>query len=230
MAQFSAPHLAALAVWLLVTVVSVTAARHSDANSRWITVFRWGLAVTIIGFWAGEYIDDALRGIYTAQFTLPLQLTDIISLTAAYALITRKQLAVELVYLWAFTATLQATVTPDLFYNFPSFYYFTYFGYHIGALVAAAFLVWGLRIPLRRGAWLRVFAATLVWSAIAGTADIITGGNYMYLAWKPTHTTLLSVMGPWPWYIASGVGVAFVLLGAVQLITGLFWRPAVRQR
>jgi uncharacterized membrane protein YwaF len=66
-----------------------------------------------------------------------------------------------------------------------------------------------------------VFAATLAWAAVAGTADVITGGNYMYLAWKPTHASLLRVMGPWPWYIAVGAGVALALLMVVQLITNV---------
>jgi len=34
----------------------------------------------------------------------------------------------------------------------------------------------------------------------------------MYLAAVPTHGSLLSVLGPWPWYILSATGVAFVLL------------------
>jgi hypothetical integral membrane protein (TIGR02206 family) len=224
MPQFSPPHLAALAVWVLLTVVSVTAARHSRPDAIWTRWFSWLLAATIIAFWAGEYVADVIEHIYTVQYTLPLQLTDVISVTSAYALITRRQWTVELVYFWSFTATLQATITPDLGYNFPSFYYFTYFGYHVGALVAAAFLVWGLRIRPRRWAALRTLGATLAWAAVAGIADIITGGNYMYLAWKPTHGSLLSVMGPWPWYIVAAIGVAALLLGVVDAITRFCWR------
>jgi uncharacterized membrane protein YwaF len=34
----------------------------------------------------------------------------------------------------------------------------------------------------------------------------------MYLAAVPTHGSLLSVLGPWPWYILSAAAVALVLL------------------
>ena len=34
----------------------------------------------------------------------------------------------------------------------------------------------------------------------------------MYLAAIPTHGSLLSVLGPWPWYILSAALVALVLL------------------
>jgi uncharacterized membrane protein YwaF len=76
-----------------------------------------------------------------------------------------------------------------------------------------------VRIYPRPGAVARVFAATLGWAAVAGAADVINGGNYMYLAWKPAHASLLQVMGPWPWYLAVGAGVALALLLIVQLVT-----------
>jgi hypothetical integral membrane protein (TIGR02206 family) len=226
MAQFSPPHLAALAVWLTLSAGCVLAARRSGPDARWTRWFRWLLATTILAFWAGEYVADAILGIYSMQYTLPLQLTDLISVTAAFALITRRRWAVELLYFWAFTAALQATLTPDLAYDFPSVFYFTYFVYHVGALVAAVFLVWGLGIRPRPWASARTLLATLVWAAVAGTADIITGGNYMYLAYKPSHGSLLSVLGPWPWYIASTVAVAALLLGAVEVVTRALGRAA----
>jgi uncharacterized membrane protein YwaF len=42
--------------------------------------------------------------------------------------------------------------------------------------------------------------------------DWITGANYMYLATAPRHASLLSLFGPWPWYIVSAAVVAFALL------------------
>lgn len=221
MPQFSPPHLAALAVWILGTAVCVRAAGRTAPDAPWVRSFCRTLALLILACWAGEYVADAILGTYSVRFTLPLQLTDLVSLTAAYALLTRRRWAVELTYYWAFTATLQAMLTPDLGQNFPSVYYFTYFGYHIGALLAGAFLVWGLGIRPRRWAAARTLAATLGWAVVAGMADVITGGNYMYLAWKPAHSSLLSLLGPWPWYIAGALGVAAVLLALVDLVTRL---------
>jgi uncharacterized membrane protein YwaF len=41
----------------------------------------------------------------------------------------------------------------------------------------------------------------------------------MYLRFKPVHHSLLNVMGPWPWYIASGAGVGLVLFAALQALS-----------
>jgi hypothetical integral membrane protein (TIGR02206 family) len=217
--QFSPPHLAALAVLLVAVGGSVSAGRRHPG--RWTERFTGALALVIAAAWAGEYVSDVIRGTWSIRFTLPLQLTDAVSLTAIAALWTRRPLLAELTYFWAYTASLQAVLTPDLGQNFPDVLYFTYFGYHIGAIVAGTFLVYALGLYPRRVAVARVFAATLAWAAVAGTADVITGGNYMYLAWKPTHASLLRVMGPWPWYIVVGAGVALAMLVVVQLVTNV---------
>ena len=103
------------------------------------------------------------------------------------------------------TATLQAVLTPDLGHGFPSVFYFTYFSYHVAAVVGACLLVFGERLYLQRGAVLRVYLTTLAWACVAGLGDLITHGNYMYLRAKPGNSSLLSALGPWPWYVLETV-------------------------
>jgi hypothetical integral membrane protein (TIGR02206 family) len=222
MAQFSTPHLAALAALVASAAAAVwTGRRHPG---RPTTILAWALAALIFAAWAGEYVADVVLGTWSVRYDLPLQLTDAVSLTAVVALITRRQTAIELVYLWSLSATLQATVTPDLGQDFPSIYYFTYFTYHVGAIVAACLLVFGLRrYPSPRAAW-RTWGATLALAAVSGTADLLTGGNYMYLRAKPRHGSLLAVMGPWPWYIGATALLALGLLLALQWLAGAISR------
>jgi hypothetical integral membrane protein (TIGR02206 family) len=168
----------------------------------------------VLAAWAAEYVADVVLGNWSVQYTLPLQLTEAVSVATVLALWSRRTIFIELVYFWSLSASLQATLTPDLSENFPSIYYFTYFTYHIGAVVAAGFLVFGLRLyPRPRAAW-RVFAITLGWAALAGLGDAVTGGNYMYLRVKPAHSSLLNFMGPWSWYIAftAVLGLGMLLL------------------
>jgi uncharacterized membrane protein YwaF len=84
-------------------------------------------------------------------------------------------------------------------------------------VVAAVLLVVGRGIHPRPGAVARVFGATLIVAAAAGTANLLTGGNYMWLREKPDTWSLLDVMGPWPWYILSAAVLALVLFTLLAL-------------
>src|SRR2546422_948572 len=53
-------------------------------------------------------------------------------------------------------------------------------------------------------------------AAAIAIVDLVTGGNYMYLRRVPAGGSLLSLMGPWPWYIAAGVLVALVVLALLD--------------
>jgi hypothetical integral membrane protein (TIGR02206 family) len=222
--QFSPPHLAALAVLLLASAGSVSAARQRPGG--WTVLFSRSLALLILAGWAGEYVADAAVGSFTVKYTLPLQLTDAVSLAAILALWTRRVVLVEVAYMWALTASLQAVLTPDLGQRFPSVFYFTYFTYHVGVIVAAVFLVYGCRVYPRAGAAWRVFAATLAFAAVAGAADAITDGNYMYLRAKPAHASLLSVMSPWPWYIVETAALGLAMLLALEALTATIRKRA----
>jgi hypothetical integral membrane protein (TIGR02206 family) len=215
--QFSVAHLAALGVLVAASVLAIVGPRIRPGGwSGWPA--RTLVAVIVAG-WAGDYIGEAVRGTWDVRYSLPLQLTDAASTAAIVALLTRRRLAIELLYFWSISASLQAVLTPDLGRTFPSFFYFTYFAYHIGAIVAAVLLVFGCGLyPRRRAIWW-AFPLTLGWAAIAGTGDVLTGGNYMYLSRKPVHHSLLNVMGPWPWYILAGAGVGLVLFAVLQALT-----------
>jgi hypothetical integral membrane protein (TIGR02206 family) len=215
--QFSDQHIAALTVMVLGIGGCVWVGRRGRAP--WPAVVSWALAAVVLAGWIGEYVADAILGIWSAKYTLPLQLTDAVSAVSVAALVARRPLLVELAYFWAFTASLQAVLTPDLAHAFPSAFYLTYFAYHIGAIVAASFLVFGLRVYPRPGAVWRVYLATLGFTAVAGIGDLITGGNYMYLRAKPVHSSLLNVMGPWPWYIVGTAVVGLAMLLIIAAIT-----------
>jgi hypothetical integral membrane protein (TIGR02206 family) len=215
--QFSDQHIAALTVMVVSAGVCVWAARRHPG--RWLVLFSRGLALLILAAWVGEYVADAVLGIWAIQYSLPLQLTDAVSAATVLALWTRRALLIELAYFWAFTASLQAVLTPDLGQAFPSVFYFTYFGYHVGAIVGASFLVFGCRLYPRPGAVWRVYAVTLAFTAVSGAGDLLTGGNYMYLRDKPTHSSLLNLLGPWPWYILATAAVGLAMLLAVAVLT-----------
>ena len=164
------------------------------------------------GTYLVEHAWFVARGDWEFDFNLPLHLTDVVTIVAVLALWTQRPLLVELTWFWGLTASLQAVLTPDLgSADFPELLWLTFFVTHCGAVVAAVMLVVGCGIHPRPGAVKRAFAATVAVAAAAATANLLTGGNYMWLREKPEAGSLLDLMGPWPWYIL-GAGLLGLLL------------------
>ena len=114
-------------------------------------------------------------------------------------------------------APYKRVATPDLDADFPDLEFFEFVVGHLGIVTAALFLVIGLRLHPRRGAVLRVIAITATYTAVVGGIDWSTGANYMFLAMIPQHPSLLSVLGPWPWYIVNAAAGAVLLFPILDL-------------
>ena len=196
--------------------LSVGAARRH--GGPWGVCASRALALLILAAYVTEHVANALRGTWSLDFNLPLQLTDAVTLASVLALWRPRPLLVELVYFWALGASLQAVLTPDLGQAFPSVFYLTYFVTHSGAVTAALFLVFGRGLAPRPGAAWRVFGLTAAFAALAGVGDLLTGGNYMYLREKPGRASLLDVMGPWPWYILSAAALGLAVFFALEAL------------
>lgn len=210
MELFSLEHLVVLAATIAACVGLGLAARRAP-EAPWITPVSRGLAVLLalneIAFHVVHQLDQGL----SPSGDLPLHLTDAATIAAIVALWRPSALAFELTYFWALTATVQALLTPDLRRGFPDYRWWWFFVAHAGVVVAAVFLAWGRRQTPRRGAVRRVFAWSLGVTALAALGTIAFDGNYMFLREPPESGSLLDLMGPWPWYIASVAALALAL-------------------
>jgi hypothetical integral membrane protein (TIGR02206 family) len=215
--DLSGEHIAALIATALAATALVAAARHR--GDAWAVPLGRALAVVMLAAFVTEQVTYAARGEWTARFNLPLQLTDAVTLVSIAALWRpSEQVLVELVYFWGLTASLQAVLTPDLDQRFPDVLYFTYFATHSGAVLAACLLVLGSRRLPRPGALWRVYGLTAAFTVLAAIGTVATGGNYMFLRRKPARGSLLDVLGPWPWYIATGAALGLVMFLALDAL------------
>jgi hypothetical integral membrane protein (TIGR02206 family) len=203
-----------VAATALLAGLAVVAAR-TWSEEPMVLVSR-GLAVLILLAFATDHVVAIARGDWSLDRYLPLHLTDAVTIVAAIALWTGRPLAVELTYFWALTASLQAVLTPDLGESFPDPYFWTYFVTHSGAVVGACLLLFGRKLRPRPGAVRRAFVATACVASAAAVANLLTGGNYMFLREKPDSGSLLDLMGPWPWYIATAALLALALFAALD--------------
>jgi len=206
----SAEHLVPLGALILSAVALCTAARRWPGS--WRDVVARALAVVIVVALLSWQPYLLLQGRWSPAIALPVQLCDVGGFVAAAALWWRKPLLVEVAYFWGLGGTLQALLTPDLADHFPSYPYLQFYVTHGAVVLAGLFLVIGFGLQPRAGSVPRIFSLTLGFAAIVAVIDVVTGGNYLYLRHIPPGGSLLNLMGPWPWYIVSGLAAALVAL------------------
>ena len=209
------PYLAAVVLALAVGTALCAGARRRPGP--WTVVAARVIALVLVSDAISFVVAKILAKTWSPRTDLPLALCDAAVLVAAAACWWRKPLLAELTYFWGLAGTLQAVITPDLNAGFPHLVFFQYLAGHLGIVLAALYLVIGLRIAPRRGSVLSTFAITLAYTAVVGLIDALSGANYMFLRRPPSSWTLLKVLGPWPWYIASAAGVALALLLLLDL-------------
>jgi hypothetical integral membrane protein (TIGR02206 family) len=224
MRVFSTAYTVTLLTTVLSSVTLCAAGRIRPGRwVRWANAILAAMLVTVTAIWI---VQTSTAPGWSAATSLPFALCDLTTLVAAAALLTRWRELVELTYFWGLAGALQSLLTPDLQTGFPSLTFFEYVLAHAGIVCAALFLVVGQRIAPGPHAAPRTLAITLAYTALVGVVDAATGGDYMYLR-NPPSGTLLAVLGPWPWYIASAAGVAVVLL---TILDAPFWRSRRRLR
>jgi len=212
---FTPEHLGAVAVTASICALLVMAARREPGT--WTDWFSRALALVLVLNEVSWWIVSWRSGLWNVTGYLPLQLCSAATFVAAAALLWRRPFLVELTWFWGVAGTLQAILTPDLVQHFPDYWFVQYYLGHGGIVLAALFLTLGLGLRPRPGAAVRAFLATLAVTAVIGLADLVTGGNYMYLRRPPPGPTLLELMGPWPWYIAGSTLLAAVFFLALEV-------------
>ena len=193
----------------------------------WTHLVARALAILLVANLAFWEIATASAGSLTGANGLLLDVCPVTAAVAAAALWTRQPLLIELAYFWACTGVVMGVISPDAYYHFPSPFYFQFYITHSGAVIAAVFLVFGLRHTPRPGLLARVVPSTLALIAIAGIADVLTGANYVFLRDRRATGTLGDLLGPWPWYLMVG----FILwVGSMWVLSLPFnrvrWRSA----
>lgn len=175
---------------------------------------RMALAAGLATASAAYFVRFPFLGIPIFPEHLPLDLCDLSLWLTIVVLLTRWAGLFDVVYYWAMAGATMSLLTPNL--REPSMQV-QYFADHGLIVVATLYMIWSGQLRPRPGSILRSMIALNVFAAFAGAFDWVYKTNYMYLCMKPEADTLLSVCGPWPWYILSGEGVAVVLFVLLYL-------------
>lgn len=211
---FSASHLTMLIVFVLMSIflfVFRKQLRRIEKLLKFVMLGGLLLLESLYHYWL--YKD----GYWDVSFTLPVQLCSISLLLCLLLLVTDSKLLLQFVYFLGIAGATQALFTPELFVGFPHFRFFQFFITHMLIIWVALFYVFvkGLEIT-RKGMW-QAFAFLNIAAIAAFFANQMTGGNYMFLARKPSNPSLLDYLGPYPFYIFVLEVIALLLFFILYL-------------
>jgi hypothetical integral membrane protein (TIGR02206 family) len=215
---FGIVHLAILAAVPLLAVMLAAVQRRLAPGSRAVRVALALLLLLCTILYYGRY---AALGEQMFPGHLPLELCDVSLWLVILALLTLKPAVFDVAYYFALAGASMSLLTPSL--TEPSLFLSVQFFADHGLLVTSIlYLVWSRQARPRPGSVVRAMLVFNILLALIGTFDFIFKTNYMFLRAKPETVSLLTFLGPWPWYILAGDSVAFTLF----LILYLPFRPA----
>jgi hypothetical integral membrane protein (TIGR02206 family) len=201
---------------IALNLVTCRAARRDPAGA-WVPWYMKGLAIVQLANAVFTQVWFLATGPYDFTWMLPLQLCDAAIVASTFALLRPRPLAFELTYFWGLGAAVQGLITPSITERFPHPIFFQFFIVHVGLVTAAIFLSAGMKMRPRPRPVLRMMIWTNAVALVAGLADWITGGNYMFLRSPPPTGSILDHLGRWPWYLLTGEVVAWLVFSALDL-------------
>lgn len=221
---------AVAAVAFVVGAWAVVRVGRSHRGTATAERFSRAFAVTIVAVMVPLSLGDLLLRGYNIHVHLPIQLCDLAWMVSAYALWTRRRLAVAVTYFWGLSLTSQALLTPSLDVGFPHVGFLVFWVGHLLIIWAAIYLTWGLGHapdwPRYRGAVL----LTAVWAVSIFAVNGLLDTNYGFLNAKPTDASALDLLGPWPWYVLWEVVIVLVAWALMTWPWVRRRRPAVTTR
>jgi hypothetical integral membrane protein (TIGR02206 family) len=217
---FGFVHLVILgAVPLLAAVLAAVQRKLSPGASG----LRWGLAFLLFLCTALYYGNFAVHGERMFPGHVPLELCDLSLWLVIFALLTLKPAIFDLAYYPALGGASMSLLTPNLAEGASLFLAVQFFAVHGLIVTSVLYLVWSGQARPRAGSVARTLLALNIFAVLVGTFDFFFKTDYMFLCAKPQTVSALDFLGPWPWYIVTGEGVA---LGLFLL---LYW-PFRRDR
>ena len=211
-------------VGALCFVLCLAARRH---RGPWTVTVARVLGAALVEIIAEDIVCHLSAGRWSASTSLPFALCDVAVLVSAAACWWRQPLLVELTYYWGLAGALQGLLWPDLNVAYPHPEFFEFIVAHSLVVLTALFLVVGMGIEPRPGSVTRATVITYAYSAIVAIIDLVLGANYMFLRREPREWTALRLLGPWPWYVLSGVIIVPILFCA--LYAPFAWSLRVRR-
>jgi len=140
------------------------------------------------------------QGVWTPQDSLPFHLCRLMWFNSIIVLLTRNQIAFELLLFVGMIGGMHSMLTPEFTHGTDPVLMFDYFLVHGGLIAIPMYCVFVLGMRPRKWAWLKSVLYLQIFVVSIGLIDYLLGANYMYLAVKPNVENPF-LIGDWPYYI-----------------------------
>ena len=179
---------------ILITLVS----RNAKPNFKNKLAIIMGVFIALESILIQYYYLN--QGIWTVQDSLPFHLCRLMWFNSIIVILTRNQIAFELLLFVGMIGGMHSMLTPEFTHGTDLVLIFDYFLVHGGLIAVPMYCVFVLGMKPRRRAWFKCFLYLQIFVVAIGLIDYVLGANYMYLAVKPNVDNPF-LIGDWPFYI-----------------------------
>ncbi len=215
---FGTPHIVALCIMLAIIALLVVFKGKINSNKKVENALRYTFATIFILQQIAYTVWKAYVGEYSLGEILPCHLCAMTIYMSVYALLSRDKRLHPVIYFTGLCGALQALLTPSMGgYNFPHFRFFEYFTSHTTIIIVIVYFLVTDGISINAKTFVKSFVTLQILGGIAMVVNIFTGGNYMFLAYKPDSSSIFNLLADWPYYILQLELVALAFMALFSL-------------
>jgi hypothetical integral membrane protein (TIGR02206 family) len=167
------------------------------------------------------------QGLWTPQDSLPFHLCRLMWFNSMIVLLTRNQVAFELLLFVGMIGGLHSLLTPEFTHGTDLVVLIDYFFVHGGLIAVPMYCVIVLGMRPRKMSWIKACLYLQIFVVSVGSINYLLGSNYMYLAIKPNVENPF-LIGDWPYYII-GLELAVVLHAILVYIPFYFKKAYLKE-
>lgn len=212
-----ASHIAALAALAVIGLFMIRWGRKSGTAQPGTAtkILAWSCLAGVVVSYLFSFIDNPEE-----QWgdRMPFHFCDVMALMCTYALLKPSPNARAIAFFCVLSASVQALVTPNLQYDFPSPTYFSFFYSHGVTVIAAIYILLVFHWVPRRFDFLKAQGFGIAYLVIIHPVNLLLDTNFGFTRFIPENGSVLSWLGPWPWYLAVMQIPAFIYMALLNAL------------
>ncbi len=199
---FGTPHLVALFLMCMICAFIIFFRNKISQNVKFEKCVANFILTALIFNQVAYYSWFIFIGEFSFAECLPFNLCTLSVYISIYFMLTKEKRIFGILYFLGIGGATQALLTPSMNgYNFPHFRFYEFFLAHSLIVITVCYGLAVLKYTINLKEVIKAFCFLQLAAVVAAMINVITGGNYMFLAQKPDSASIMSLLAPWPYYI-----------------------------